>query len=242
MALHLPSLMGGDADLSCSTLTSIRESQAFSGARPGGRNIQFGVREHAMGAIANGIAYHGGLRPYVSTFFVFSDYMRPSIRLAALNSLPVTYVWTHDSVGLGEDGPTHQPVEHLMSLRAIPNMTVIRPADAVETADAWRVAQSVVEGPNGIGADPAKIAHPRPGGFGLQDFRCGPGCLRADRINGQTAQAIILATGSEVHVALRRFRYSQPRRHPGACGLDALLGAVCQARPRLPRGCLASLR
>ena len=204
LAVHLPSLIGGDADLSCSTLTSIRESTAFSHSNPAGRNIQYGVREHAMGAIANGMAYHGGLRPYVSTFFVFSDYMRPSIRLAALNSLPVTFVWTHDSVGLGEDGPTHQPVEQLMSLRAIPNMTVIRPADAVETAGAWHAAQSVVRGPTGLVLSRQKLP--------VLD-RQALGCKTSDVARGAYVltespgplQAIILATGSEVHVALEAF-------------------------------------
>ncbi len=135
-----PELIGGDADLSCSTKTSIPGGSSFEAAGGTGRNLHFGVREHAMGSIANGMLYHGGLRPYVSTFFVFSDYMRPPVRLAALARLPLILVWTHDSIAVGEDGPTHQPVEHLASLRAMPNLHVIRPADANETAQAWRVA------------------------------------------------------------------------------------------------------
>src|SRR5207244_5486911 len=116
-----------------------------------GRNLRFGIREHAMGAIGNGMLYHGGVRSFVSTFFVFSDYMRPSVRLAALNGQPAIFVWTHDSVGLGEDGPTHQPVEHLMSLRAMPGLTVIRPADAGEAREAWRAAILTQDGPVGLG-------------------------------------------------------------------------------------------
>lgn len=147
IAKHVPWFMGGDADLSCSTKTAIDGGGSFDGRTGAGRNIHFGVREHAMGSIANGMAYHGGIRPYVSTFFVFSDYMRPAIRLAALNQLPVTFVFTHDSIGLGEDGPTHQPIEHLMSLRAMPNLAVVRPADANETREAWRLAMTWKEGP-----------------------------------------------------------------------------------------------
>ncbi len=204
LAAHLPGLIGGDADLSCSTLTNIQQSGAFSSTNPTGRNVQYGVREHAMGAIANGIAYHGGLRPYVSTFFVFSDYMRPSIRLAALNSLPITYVWTHDSIGLGEDGPTHQPVEHLMSLRAIPNMTIIRPADAVETLEAWRVAQTVVKGPTGLVFSRQKLPTLDRAALGCQACDVARGAYVLTESAG-AVQAIILATGSEVHVALGAF-------------------------------------
>ncbi|CAM2064572.1 transketolase [Sulfidibacter corallicola] len=139
VAAEIPWLLGGDADLSCSTKTGIKGAELFDGRTGAGRNIQFGVREHAMGAIANGMAYHGGIRPYTATFFCFSDYMRPAIRLAALCHLNPIFIFTHDSVALGEDGPTHQPVEHLASLRAIPNNVVIRPADATEVAEAWRV-------------------------------------------------------------------------------------------------------
>lgn len=150
IAQTVPWLMGGDADLSCSTKTLINDGGSFEGKNGSGRNIHFGVREHAMGAICNGIDYHGGLRPYAATFFVFSDYMRPSVRVAALNGQPVVYCWTHDSVGLGEDGPTHQPVEQLMSLRLMPNLSVIRPADANETAGAWRYAMQRSAGPSAL--------------------------------------------------------------------------------------------
>ncbi len=163
IASDVPALVGGSADLDPSTFTMLKEQGDFESptaeggetaqGRAGGvwgyagRNIHFGVREHAMGAVTNGMAAHGGVRPFGATFLVFSDYMRPSVRLAALSELPVIYVWTHDSVGLGEDGPTHQPVEHLASLRAIPNLVVLRPADANETAEAWRIALRRTRGP-----------------------------------------------------------------------------------------------
>jgi len=143
----VPSIFGGSADLSHSTMTDISGEQVFAIESYAGRNIYFGVREHAMGAAGNGMALHGGVKPFVSTFFVFSDYLRPSIRLAALQKLPVTYVFTHDSVAVGEDGPTHEPVEHLTALRTIPGLTVIRPTDANETANAWAYALQQNEGP-----------------------------------------------------------------------------------------------
>ena len=136
----LPELMGGSADLAPSTNTWIQNSPAFSADDHSGKNIHFGVREHGMGAIVNGMAYHKGVLPFGATFLVFSDYMRPAIRLSALSHLSSIWVFTHDSVGLGEDGPTHQPVEHLAALRAIPNLTIIRPGDANETVEAWRTA------------------------------------------------------------------------------------------------------
>ncbi|WP_219838097.1 transketolase [Paenibacillus sp. R14(2021)] len=141
------SIFGGSADLSHSTMTDISGEQTFAVESYAGRNIYFGVREHAMGAAGNGMALHGGVKPFVSTFFVFSDYLRPSIRLAALQKLPVTYVFTHDSIAVGEDGPTHEPVEHLTALRTIPGLTVIRPTDANETASAWAYALQQNEGP-----------------------------------------------------------------------------------------------
>ena len=136
----VPALTGGAADLTGNTGTTITDAGVFSAANPGGRQIYFGVREHAMGAIANGMALHGGALPVVGTFLVFADYMRPAVRLAALSEAKVVFVWSHDSVGVGEDGPTHQPIEHLASLRAVPGLRVIRPADANEAAGAWRVA------------------------------------------------------------------------------------------------------
>jgi transketolase len=146
-APNVPTMLGGAADLAESTKTEFKGGSSFSRERAG-RNVHFGVREHAMGAVVNGMALHGGIvKPYGSTFLIFSDYMRPAIRLSALMRLPVVWVFTHDSIALGEDGPTHQPVEHYAALRAIPGLTVIRPADATETAEAWRVALEDCDGP-----------------------------------------------------------------------------------------------
>jgi transketolase len=197
IAQTVPWLMGGDADLSCSTKTLINDGGSFDGKSGSGRNIHFGVREHAMGAICNGIDYHGGLRPYAATFFVFSDYMRPSVRVAALNSQPVIYCWTHDSIGLGEDGPTHQPVEQLMSLRVMPNLAVIRPADANETAAAWRYAMQRTSGPSALV-------------LSRQNLPVQPGSEKADISRGAyvladcegTPSVILCATGGEVMHAM----------------------------------------
>ena len=142
----VPELFGGSADLSESNLTLVKDAGDF-GPEEAGRNLWFGVREHAMGGAVNGIAYHGGFIPYAATFLNFSDYMRGSVRLAALAGLHVIYVWTHDSVGLGEDGPTHQPIEHYAALRAMPNLWFMRPGDANEAAAAWRVAVERRGGP-----------------------------------------------------------------------------------------------
>ncbi|WP_040952281.1 transketolase [Gorillibacterium massiliense] len=143
----VPSIFGGSADLSHSTMTEIKDEAIFAVESYAGRNVYFGVREHAMGAAGNGMALHGGVKPFVSTFFVFCDYLRPSIRLAALQKLPVIYVFTHDSIAVGEDGPTHEPVEQLAALRTIPGLTVIRPSDANETASAWAYALEQKQGP-----------------------------------------------------------------------------------------------
>ncbi len=150
IAPKVPWLLGGDADLSESTKTTIEGAPDFDGATGAGNNVHYGIREHAMAAIANGMAYHGGVRPLVATFFCFSDYMRPAVRLSALNELPVLFVWTHDSVGMGEDGPTHQPVEHLMALRAMPHIAILRHGDANETVEAWKAAMEHREEPVGL--------------------------------------------------------------------------------------------
>jgi len=147
VAKEVPSLMGASADLYGSTLNYIAGGNDFTAENRGGRNIRIGIREHAMGAVLNGIAYHGGVRPHGATFLVFADYLRPSIRLAAMSHLPVIYIFTHDSVGVGEDGPTHQPVETVMGLRVIPNLDLIRPADPEETAAAWVAALQRIDGP-----------------------------------------------------------------------------------------------
>jgi transketolase len=196
----LPTLIGGSADLTPSNNTELKGIPWIEPGKYAGRNIHYGVREHAMGAIMNGLALHGGVIPYGGTFLVFSDYMRPAIRLAALMELPVVYVFTHDSIGLGEDGPTHQPVEHLAALRAIPHLVVIRPADANETAEAWRVALERREGPTALLLSRQKLptfdrsvvapaAELRRGGYILAD---------ADG----TPDIILLASGSEVALAM----------------------------------------
>ena len=197
IAPRMPELIGGDADLSGSTRTALDGEDSFDGQTGAGRNIHFGVREHAMGGVVNGMAYHGGVRAYAATFFCFSDYMRPSVRLAALSHLRVTFVWTHDSIGLGEDGPTHQAVEHLMSLRAMPNLHVMRPADANESAEAWRWAIERKEGPvalvlsrQGLPVLDADVSGLARGAYVLEDA------------DGGSPQAILIATGSEVSLAM----------------------------------------
>ena len=149
-AAKIPELLGGSADLAPSNNTNLPGLGDFQKATPGGRNLHYGVREHGMGAIVNGMAYHGGLRPFGATFLVFADYMRPPLRIAALSHLPSIWIFTHDSIGVGEDGPTHQPVEHLASLRAIPNLVTIRPCDGNETVQAWRVALARTHAPTAL--------------------------------------------------------------------------------------------
>ncbi|GII51665.1 transketolase [Planotetraspora thailandica] len=208
LAPVLPELWGGSADLAESNLTTMKgepsfipenhQTKEFPG-NPYGRTLHFGIREHGMGSILNGIALHNGTRPYGGTFLVFSDYMRPAVRLAALMKLPVTYVWTHDSIGLGEDGPTHQPIEHLWALRAIPGLDVVRPADANETAAAWKVILEHDDRPAALALtrqnlpvyegtdDVDKVAR---GGYVLQDAS-----------NGQP-EVVLIGTGSEVEIAV----------------------------------------
>ncbi len=201
IASKVPWFLGGDADLSSSTNTTIENAGDFNDQAGERRNIHYGVREHAMGAIANGMAYHAGVRSFVATFLCFSDYMRPSIRLAALNKLSVIFVWTHDSIGLGEDGPTHQPIEHLMSLRAIPNLAVIRPCDANETAEAWQVMMTHHNGP-------AALILSRQGLPVLDRANRGHtglarGAYTIVDTEGNSPQAIIIGTGSEVSIAVK---------------------------------------
>ncbi len=200
VAAAVPELIGGSADLAPSNKTMISGAGDFSAAAPGGRNLHFGIREHAMGAVLNGIALHGGLRPYGGTFLIFSDYMRPSIRLAALMGLPVVYVFTHDSVWVGEDGPTHQPVEQLLALRAIPGLVVVRPADANETAAAWRLALELGAGPVALALTRQKLPV-----LDATAERAVPGLPRGAYVlrdpEGDPA-LVILASGSELHLAL----------------------------------------
>jgi transketolase len=211
IASRLPELIGGSADLATSTNVVFKNGGDVATGNWGARNVHFGVREHAMGAILNGLALHGGVRPVGSTFLIFSDYMRPPIRLAALCDLPVIYVFTHDSIGLGEDGPTHQPVEQLASLRAIPNLVVIRPADATEAVEAWRSAILSRTGPVALVLtrqkvpviDRVKYAPAnglRLGGYVLADA-AGAGGAGGAAAGGKPA-IILLATGSEVDLAL----------------------------------------
>lgn len=202
VAAKLPELAGGSADLGPSNESVIKGGGEFlPDAPPGGRNFHFGVREHGMGAILNGMERHGGVIPYGATFFVFSDYMRPSIRLAALMGSRVIYLMTHDSVGVGEDGPTHQPIEHLASLRAMPNLYVIRPADANETAAAWRMALERTQGPTMLVLTRQKIPVLPPERV-LRDDGARRGAYVLEEAEGGPPAVLLLATGSEVAVAL----------------------------------------
>jgi transketolase len=206
LAQAVPELFGGAADLSESNLTDIRDGGQYGTGDRAARNIRFGVREHAMGGIANGIAYHGGCLPYVGTFLTFSDYMRGSVRIAALSRLHVIYVWTHDSIGLGEDGPTHEPVEHLAALRAMPNLWLMRPGDANETVAAWRAAVARTDGPVALALSRQKLpvldgtrehaaAGVARGGYVLAEAVGTDGVATQPRL-------ILLATGSELQLAV----------------------------------------
>ena len=196
----VPAFIGGSADLAPSTRTILDDSGHIGNGEFSGNNLHFGVREHAMGAVANGISLHGGAIPYTATFLVFSDYMRPSIRLGALMGKQVIYVFTHDSIGVGEDGPTHQPIEHLMALREIPGLVVSRPADATETVEVWRATMSRQDGPT-------VMAFTRQNLPVLDRSTLSPasGVLNGAYIlweSGDSPQVVIMATGSEVHIAL----------------------------------------
>ena len=199
IAGKVPWLVGGDADLSCSTLTTLTGQGDFDGKTGLGRNIHFGVREHAMGAIANGLAYHGGVHPFTATFFVFSDYERPAVRMAAISRLPVTFVFTHDSIGVGEDGPTHQPIEQLMSLRLIPNLWVIRPADANEVVEAYKIAMKRKDGPVTV-----VLTRQKTPTFDRNKLAPAEGVQKGGYVlcDAAAPQALLIATGSEVAIAL----------------------------------------
>jgi transketolase len=203
LSAEVPGLIGGSADLSPSTKTNIKSSPSIEKGTYTGKNLHFGVREHAMGGMLNGMSLYGGLRPYGGTFLIFSDYMRPAVRLAAMMKQPVVYVWTHDSIFLGEDGPTHQPIEQFMALRAIPNLVTIRPADASETGEAWLAALARSDGPTALWLTrqnipvldrsqlaPATMLHK--GGYVLLD--------------APDPELIIIATGSEVFISLAAAR------------------------------------
>lgn len=205
LASGLGNLVGGSADLGPSNNTAIRDAGAFAPGRVEGPNLHFGVREHAMAGIANGLALHGGLRPYCGTFLVFSDYLRPSIRIAALTRAPVIYIFTHDSIGVGEDGPTHQPIEHLAALRAIPGLTVLRPADARETVQAWQVALQR-GGPVALiltrqklpVLSRARMRLPAAGSADAASPLARGGYVLSEAASGAEPALILIATGSEV--------------------------------------------
>ncbi len=204
----VPELWGGSADLAESNNTTIDEDSSFlpagnplPGADPYGRTLHFGIREHAMAAVMNGIALHGGTRVYGGTFLVFSDYMRGAVRLAALMGLPVTYVWTHDSIGLGEDGPTHQPVEHLAALRAIPGLDVVRPADANETAVAWRTILETTDRPAGICLTRQNVPTWDRSVFASAEGTARGAYVLRDASDG-APQVLLVGTGSEVQICV----------------------------------------
>ncbi len=209
IARKVHSFLGGSADLAPSTKTILKDSGDYGFDKYTGRNMHFGVREHAMGSIAGGMALHGGVIPYTGTFLIFYDYMRPPVRLAAIMGIRVIYIFTHDSVGLGQDGPTHQPIEHLMGLRAVPKLVTIRPADATETVEAWRVAMERRDGPTALiltrqnlpVLDRTVLAQAnglRRGGYILWEA-------------GNPPDIILIGTGSEVHIALQAGRLLQAR-------------------------------
>ena len=229
----VPELIGGSADLTPSNKTRTETMRDFSRAHPEGRYLRFGVREHGMGAILNGLALHGGFRPYGGTFLIFSDYMRPPIRLAALMEQPVLFVFTHDSVGLGEDGPTHQPVEQLMSLRAIPNLALFRAGRCQRDGRgvamcSWAQRWPQPRSPLRARAYPPSIARatPRPKG-------CGAAPTSSPICEG-VPDVLLLATGSEVHLALEAQNHASRRRYCRPCGLYAVLVAFRRARHVLP--------
>jgi len=207
IAKHLPTLIGGSADLEPSNNTYIKESTKFSAENRSGRNFHFGIREHGMGGILNGMALYGGVIPYGGTFLIFSDYMRPSIRLASLSGVRPIYVFTHDSVGLGEDGPTHQPIEHLASLRAIPKVIVIRPADANETVEAWKVAIEHKSSPVALALTRQKVPV-----FDRTKFASAENLSKGAYVLVQSEknpEVILMASGSEVALAVEAFNQLQ---------------------------------
>lgn len=202
LAESIPALMGGAADLAPSTETNMKSYAAFTAENPGGRNFHFGIREHAMGAILNGMALTKGIIPFGATFLIFSEYMRPPIRLAAIMKIRPIFIYTHDSIGLGEDGTTHQPVEQLISLRSIPNITVIRPADANETTQAWKVALQHKGGPVVLVLSRQGLPVLDPDKYGLGDGLA-KGAYILSEPDDLQPEVILIATGSEVELALK---------------------------------------
>jgi transketolase len=249
----LPELWGGSADLAGSNNTTMKGEPSFippehqTGMFPGGyygRTLHFGIREHGMGGILNGIALHGLTRPYGGTFLVFSDYMRPSVRLAALMGLPVTYVWTHDSIGLGEDGPTHQPVEHLAALRAIPGLDVVRPCDANETVAAWRAILEQPTRPAGLALSRQNLpvldrGESHQNGLASADATARGGYILAEGTDSEPA-VILIATGSEVHIALDARDILQGEGYSDTSCFHAVRGMVHRAGCFLSGGSAAA--
>lgn len=237
LADSIPNLIGGSADLAPSNNTELKKYGFYSSTERDGRNFHFGVREHAMGGITNGIALHGGLRPFAATFLVFSDYMRPALRLAALMKIPSIFIFTHDSIYIGEDGPTHQPVEQLAALRIIPGMKVLRPADPEETVEAWRMALENQDGPTALiltrqnlttfpKADPDWKSNMRRGAYVVSD-------------TSDTPEIVILATGSEVGMAISAaVRSDKKIRIISVADISTLLNQENSFREQLiPRTC-----
>jgi transketolase len=196
IAARVPELIGGSADLAPSNNTMLKGIDAFDAEHPAGRNFHFGIREHGMASMMNGMALHGGIIPYGGTFLVFADYMKPAVRLASFMHRHLIYVFTHDSIGLGEDGPTHQPIEHLAMLRSIPGMTVVRPADATETAEAWRLALKHTRGPVALVLTRQKLGFIDRETFAKADVSRGAYVL-ADA-DGGAPDVVLMSSGSEV--------------------------------------------
>ena len=201
---HIPQIVGGSADLAASNLTFVNGMKTITKEDYAGNNLMYGIREHAMGAIMNGMSLHGGIIPYGGTFFVFSDYMRPAMRLAALMGIRVIYVLTHDSIGVGEDGPTHQPVEHLASYRAMPNINTFRPCDVVETAEAWKIALESEHTPSILALTRQGLPMLRTAT--TENLTAKGGYIISDVSSGKTRQATLIATGSEVSLAVEAQR------------------------------------
>ena len=233
IAEALPNLLGGSADLTHSNLTRAKTHQPVRRDAFDGSYIHYGVREHAMAAAMNGIALHGGFIPYGGTFLSFADYSRPAIRLAALMGIRVIHVMTHDSIGLGEDGPTHQPVEHLASLRAIPNLLVFRPGDAVETAEAWDCALRAQASPSVLCLSRQALPAFRDGG-GVTNLVARGAYVVVEPEGGR--DVTLIATGSEVSIALEAAKLLASGRCPRRRRLGAVLRSVSPAIARIPRG------
>ena len=239
----LPELIGGSADLTGSNGTKTKHHTAVGPGNFGGNYIHYGVREHGMAAAMNGMALHGGIIPYGGTFLVFTDYCRPSIRLSALMRQRVIYVMTHDSIGLGEDGPTHQPVEHLAALRAIPNLQVLRPADAIETAECWMAALAACETPTILALTRQAVPTMLRKSLGEENLSLKGGYVVAEPEGGR--DVTLIATGSEVGARGGGGRGARQGGHQGGRRVAAVVRAVPQAKRGLPRrraGCRAARR